>query len=345
MSKDTSIDLNSKFAPKKQEQPQKQQETSKAVVNWNEVFTEWCYKIPKGYPTIVDGVFTEYEEVKILNEILEEKFAVSMPLPEARVKRKIVSISQPNVGNDTALKEGLVCLMYDAISDSRFEKLITETQQANIRTGEPVATQVTDVIYKKLKSTFSTNGKRYGATSTSPGEDEGASMPKNLPEYVKWAYDTNKPDAIATVNNALTAAKAIEANVGRGTIIRDNDFEAIRSTAVKLAADVGIPQLKPDNWCPGDVYVLMAGADVDGAKKATKLTLLNKFFDKKKKIVACSLKEETAQAGKATEFIKNVFAKGEFVAPISQKQKFGTSDNKKSISSIGKALVEESRAL
>ena len=66
----------------KQTQPQEQEEALAVKINWNEVFTEWCYKIPKGYPTIVDGVFTEYEEVKILNEILEEKFAVSMPLPE-----------------------------------------------------------------------------------------------------------------------------------------------------------------------------------------------------------------------------------------------------------------------
>jgi len=67
----------------KGKQPQEQEEAPAVKINWNEVFTEWCYKIPKGYPTIVDGVFTEYEEVKILNVILEEKFAVSMPLPEA----------------------------------------------------------------------------------------------------------------------------------------------------------------------------------------------------------------------------------------------------------------------
>jgi len=60
-----------------------QEQAPKAVVNWNEVFTEWCYKIPKGYPTIVDGVFTEYEEVKILNEILSKMFGESIPLPEA----------------------------------------------------------------------------------------------------------------------------------------------------------------------------------------------------------------------------------------------------------------------
>jgi len=70
----------------KGKQPQEQEEAPAVKINWNEVFTEWCYKIPKGYPTIVDGVFTEYEEVKILNVILEEKFGESIPLPEAPTK-------------------------------------------------------------------------------------------------------------------------------------------------------------------------------------------------------------------------------------------------------------------
>jgi hypothetical protein len=66
----------------KQPQPQKQQEAPVVKINWNDIMTEWCYRIPKGYPTVVDGVFTEYEEVKVLNEILEEKLGETIPLPE-----------------------------------------------------------------------------------------------------------------------------------------------------------------------------------------------------------------------------------------------------------------------
>ena len=77
-------------------QPQEQEEALAVKMNWNEVFTEWCYKIPKGYPTIVDGVFTEYEEVKILNEILKEKFGESIPLPEAKPKAKPGSSAAPS---------------------------------------------------------------------------------------------------------------------------------------------------------------------------------------------------------------------------------------------------------
>jgi len=296
------------------------------------VLEEVCYKLPKGFPTIEDGKFVDRDEVVIMNEALQEAGLQTIELPEAtRVKRVVVNKPQPIVGNDTSLKEGLVCLMYDAIADATFQKLITQTQQNNLMDKQPVDAKTISAIYKKLKAVHNSNGARYGATKMAAGEEgeDAASMPKNLSEYVKWAYETNDENAIRTVNNGLSAAISIQSNVGRGIIIRDNDFEEIRGRAVELARDMGIPNLKPDNWCPGDVYVLMSGADVDKAKQATKLPLLNKFFDRRKKIVACSLKEEVAQAGKATEFIKNVFAKGEFNAPIAQKDKLGTSDNKK----------------
>jgi hypothetical protein len=63
-------------------------EQPKPIVNWDEILTEWSYRCPKGYPTVVDGVFTEREEVVILNEILEERFEKTIPLPEAKPKAK-----------------------------------------------------------------------------------------------------------------------------------------------------------------------------------------------------------------------------------------------------------------
>ena len=109
----TSIDLDSTFAPKQQEQPQPQpqEQVSKPVVSWDEILTEWSYRLPKGYPTIVDGVFTEYEEVKILNEIMEERFGETLPLP-AEVDEAVNSSELSS--NPTDVKEALVCLFVDA---------------------------------------------------------------------------------------------------------------------------------------------------------------------------------------------------------------------------------------
>jgi len=78
------IDLDNILSPKQPEQIiEEVVEAQPISISWDEILTEWSYQCPKGYPTIVNGVFTEYEEVKILNEILEEKFGKSIPLPEA----------------------------------------------------------------------------------------------------------------------------------------------------------------------------------------------------------------------------------------------------------------------
>jgi hypothetical protein len=84
MKNDTSMyNLDEMLAPKQQEQPQVIEQPVAVQVDWDEILTEWSYRCPKGYPTIVDGVFTEYEEVKILNEILEDRGFNSIQLPEA----------------------------------------------------------------------------------------------------------------------------------------------------------------------------------------------------------------------------------------------------------------------
>jgi hypothetical protein len=53
-------------------------------VDWDELLEDVCYKLPNGYPTIVDGKFTEADEITIINEALEERGLQSLPLPEAK---------------------------------------------------------------------------------------------------------------------------------------------------------------------------------------------------------------------------------------------------------------------
>jgi len=90
MKKDTSniIDLDSMLEPT---QPETITESvaeeiafEQISVDINEILGEWSYRCPKGYPTVVDGVFTERAEVKILNQLLEERGLQPIPLPEAR---------------------------------------------------------------------------------------------------------------------------------------------------------------------------------------------------------------------------------------------------------------------
>jgi hypothetical protein len=52
-------------------------------INFDDILAEWSYRLPKGFPTVVDGKFVDRAEVEILNEILHETGQDQLPLPEA----------------------------------------------------------------------------------------------------------------------------------------------------------------------------------------------------------------------------------------------------------------------
>jgi hypothetical protein len=286
MSKDTSIDLNSKFAPKQQEQPQKQQQTSKAVVNWNEVFTEWCYKIPKGYPTIVDGVFTEYEEVKILNEILEEKFGESMPLPlEAKAPKS--TTPQVQGSNTPVVKEGLA-VYFATQTDKLLNKALTKC-------NNPADTTLLNF------NTSTITPQYYG---------KGHTMVIDAIEVL----NTKSVGVNAILfKNALSIAFYIHKTHGQlkqSIIDRGILYDKIRKHAVDLIKTKYELPADEDKWCPADIYIYN---DIKAATNATiakelnigERSLNNMFnpqFDTNGGIVGISLKEGAAQAGKASSF-------------------------------------------
>lgn len=308
MSKDTTIDLNSKFAPKKQEQPQKQEQAPERVVYWDDILTEWSYRLPKGYPTIVDGVFAEYEEVKILNEILEEKFAISIPLPE---KMNEVASSELS-SNPTDVKEALVCLFVDA---NLTDKTIIDLYRSGLDKKLDPAQRVK--LSKTLKVKLGAIAKKYG-------KNYGISGYAKMGDYVSDAISdikTNKADII-TINNGVGAADAITSafnQIRPGMARREVVFNAIRSHAVKLIeSNYSIKGYYPDNWCPGDIYLFIDDSKAKKALDTKRLNVgagsLNSYFygssNTRGPIIAVSLKMQQAQAGKATTFIKNVVVDG-----------------------------------
>ena len=85
MKRDTSnqsiIDLDSHFKTIKPSKIATEIKTySKPLnVDYDEILSEWCYRLPKGYPTMVDGRFANRKELKILQEILQENGITEMP--------------------------------------------------------------------------------------------------------------------------------------------------------------------------------------------------------------------------------------------------------------------------
>lgn len=312
MKRDTSvnpIDLDEKLSQGTQKPTETVSTTPTPTpvdLDWDEILTEWSYRLPKGFPTVVDGQFTEREEVVILNEILE-----SHELPTINIAQEAAVKIQLST-NPTDIKEALVCLFLDAgLTDSNIYNLYRSVLVKKVDPKEQAKS--IKAIGTLLKNVSRAYGKNYGI----PGYAK-------MGDYVVEALSdikTNKAH-IVIINNGVAAAEAISqkfSNIKPGMVHRDDLFEAIRTHAVKLIeTNYNIKGYYPDNWCPGDIYVVLDESKAQKALTTNTLNVgansLNNYFygtsNTKAPIIAVSLKMQLAQAGKGTTFIKNVVVDG-----------------------------------
>jgi len=136
----------------------------------------------------------ELKEASILAEILKRQL----------FNEAVKGASRPSTGNETSLKEGLVCLFYDVF---KIPSLVTEiedlhalvtTKQAASEIKEEDVTKVTN----KISQVYNKNKQYYGS---------GKSMPENLDLYVKYVFLTGQE--IDTLTNAISAAASIHKEV------------------------------------------------------------------------------------------------------------------------------------
>lgn len=291
-----------------------------ATVDIDEVLTEWCYKLPKGYPTVVDGKFVDADEVKLLNELLVQRGLNTLTEPEQGINpetqaahrnptkvREAVLQSQLS-SNPTDVKEAFVCLFVDALLENpNFSEDYLVCLDLN--TTSKIKNQKLKSIKSTLANVTTTYGKNYGI----------AGYEKMSQFVIECLVDKQerKSDVII-LNNGLSTASAILSYFGNkikaGMVRRDSFFENIRKQAVKLIdQQYNIKNYYPDNWCPGDIYFKL-NAKADKAVQAENINLgkdsLNSYFygsnNPKGSIIAVSLKMQKAQAGKGTTFLKNV---------------------------------------
>jgi hypothetical protein len=302
----TIIDLDKSFA--------KPTETALVVeeqnyIDFGRILNEVSYKLPKGYPTIVNGVLTEREEVIIINEALEAEGLSTLPLPEAD--------TQPQVIRESATddKENTVCVVIDIMN--HFAKK-----------AEPLLKQHFDLIKAKAFMENSKLHKDYIANKKSIRAFNlestiGSSQYNHYSKSIGGVLDiiglgkSNKIDAKVALNS-ISAGLGIYNTITKkaANIFRAAEFNNIRKHAATIYKDETGQKIEPDNWCPGDVYVSY-GDPTKNALQSDSIVLetsgknpLNKYFNNQpssKTFTAISLKQESAQAGKATTFTRNVF--------------------------------------
>jgi len=277
-------------------------------VDFGRILSECSYKLPKGYPTVIDGVFTEREEVVIINEALEVEGLPTLPLPEG--------LSDIITESATDDKENTVCAVIDMLnlySKKGVEELLTNHFNL-IKVKAYVTTNKQYKDYKANKAAL--RGLNLEALSGSPYNKYSSSI-GNVLNLLGLGKSEVVDSKVAL--NSLSAGLLIFKSVAKSkpiNIFRDEEFNAIRKKATDTyKAETG-QTITPDNWCPGDIYVSF-GDPTPNALKADSIVLetkgklpLNRFFTANptsKTFTAISLKQQDAQAGKATTFSKNVF--------------------------------------
>ena len=295
-------------------------------IDIDKILEDTCYKLPKGYPTIVNGVFTERDEVLIINEVLEAKGLPTLPLsPISQIKKPIQYTS--GFKTNTGTKEGMV--MYFATQADEVLQLVVEKLDVNY----------------SMSLKLPTNEIKTDKYDGSP--KAAADTIHNIQLLNKSKLPFNKKDKEA-YHNAVSSARWIVQNIGildPAQADRGTTFTIIRAKAKELLA-TGDIKVEPDKWNPGDIYVyggsIPTGIEEIKQLKAGDNSLNALFMDTLKypddgKILAISLKEGEARGGKATSF-REILTKDENypnvqdLSPVLDKLKDVNDENQATIS-------------
>lgn len=250
-------------------------------IDMNEILGEWSYRLPKGYPTMVDGVFTERAEVEILNQLLEERGLQTLPLPE-------ISLKGPDSKN-TDYKEGMV-IYFLGLDNASFKAY-----------NDYLSNPTKSIKLPKYKIPQSPEFFK-------PNDLE---LIKNGIDYLLQNQATLAISDLKPYIEPFSTAKAIRNMFGQRFGDRGPIFKKLKDDAATAATNfVKREKIQPDKWCPADLFIYggdpnfnFAGMSLYvGDKSINNTFVIEKQSLKSKKIVGISLKESQARAGKAKSF-------------------------------------------
>lgn len=90
-------------------------------IDWDHILTEWSYRLPKGYPTLVDGQFNDPKELAVLQKLLLEYGVSEIPALSVKEFQKPSRKLQTEVSKDD-LKQ-LIDKLPDDFSANQLQKL------------------------------------------------------------------------------------------------------------------------------------------------------------------------------------------------------------------------------
>ncbi len=267
----------------------------------DDLLLEISYKLPKGYPTLVDGKFVDREEVLLINKFLLKEGLGELPLPPE--KNQIIL----KEATSTDQKEITVCVVADLCNlfGTKMATALKSPDPTNVLSAASVtsAKQLAAILAKSRYNFYESNIPALISLLGLLGLD-----PK-----------TKADDDI--VINSIASGLAIYKRYKKVYLIRDDDnFFEVKKHGPKLWKNEFGETLFEDNWCPADIFISKTepSSITSKALKATSLNThtntpaLNEYFSNPKtgleagKFIGISLKQEQAQAGKGTKFTTNV---------------------------------------
>ena len=351
-------------------------------MNIDEILLEWSYRLPNGYPTVVNGRFVDNKEIAVLNQILEE-MGLGQTLKIESTKRRIseelsdedldkILSSQTILDLDIGSKKiegkdipkiilyvsgilggerksllvkiadelngryvskyssaGAVEATYEGMPYYILLKVLAEDKTStNVKEGVPVVlAQLPDIKPATAETVVSIAQRIVKAVNGDEIIGVSADVKKEILEY----FETIIPKAEVNARMSRQLVKKLNESISQASsfrvfsktnpnflIDRASLFDEIRSAAQRIV------KLRADKWCPGDIYFIRNGAEskirstlqdaVARPNAEEGISLINNLFstiedfDQKVSdehdIVAVSLKESRAQAGKLKSAFK-----------------------------------------
>lgn len=275
--------------------------------NVTDILREWFYRLPNGY------AIEPYNDIEL--QVLEQVIVDNGIDPNRIIQRlrgdiiEAQKLQRPSI-NATDLKEGLVCIAIQTWSDHK--SIIQEISKLLFE--KPTDLSINEILGDASRE-FLKDAKEAAAEESHKMADG--------PEWLEWFFNTPLSDARTsrkTFMNGFSAGKAIltttefkftdTAKVDRSQVL--DDIKTYASQAIQKGWE-GDTKLRfgPDRWNPADIMIFKDGSPPSnitsyappGAPTIGNEESLNGIFHNEpgsdRPVIAISLKEAKAQAGKA----------------------------------------------
>lgn len=277
----------------------------------DDLLLEISYQLPKGYPTIVDGKFVDREEVLLINKFLLERGIGQLPVPNFQE----ATMPRPNTGtNDTAVKEGLVCLFYDILQEMRLPSLGLPEAKVMKLTDSDIDTILSTKVIKGLSIAKQLLGSKNTLILYVTGITKAQREPilKSIALSIKGAKYVKQ----------ISTAGAVQSTTPRGVpyyIVLKPFAEEKTDTDLKEGMSVVLaytPEIEPAT--PSNVgklidKMIVTAKTVQGLSKSTVDKIVNYLITLKKKakedpkmakVISTILNENVSQGASFKQFLK-----------------------------------------